>query len=296
MKNNILVMGFFSLCMTTSCSSTMTDEIEQSSQTANLTFSVKGDEFITTFTRVQADSLLKQLDLALYTLKDSVYTKYASIQSSSTDTGFGTISVPNVAYGTYTVLCVGNASSFGGHVNLDNFKQLSFDQGQVPVTYYVSQTVTVDANSSSIPLELHPACASFKIIMNGALPSGISNLKMEVKQASNYLDGSTGLAPSGKLQDYSRTVTIPTEYVGGKGITARTNIFLPEEDMSSNSGICVSVSALDSDGKVVISYLFEDVPLKRGYITTYTGNFFQNDSQGFAVSVDNEWGVLSETY
>ena len=58
----------------------------------------------------------------------------------------------------------------------------------------------------------------------------------------------------------------------------------------------IKAAALDANGNEIVSYDFASVPLRIGYITTYTGNFFQDDEVGYSITVDNNWGNISGTY
>lgn len=296
MKNFICGIALMGSMLAVSCSSTLADDLEQSSQTANVTFIVKQNDFQRSFTRAEASSVLKNLDLALYTVKDGVYTKYADVSSVSSDNGFGTLSLSDVSYGTYTLLSVGNASTYGGHSVLSDIHQIRFQESKLPVTYYVCQQVTVDANTTTIPLELVPACASFRLAMNGKIPSNTANVRLTVTNASTCLDATTGLAPASKISDFCADQVIPESYWGLAGQTVRVNMFLSAAAMLENSGISIKAEALDSEDNVIVSYDFEDVPMQVGCITTYTGNFFESYNPAFSFTVDNNWGSHTGTY
>lgn len=296
MKNFFWVFALILSMLATSCSSTLTDELEQTTQTADLTFIVKPDAFQSSFSRATASDVLKQLDLALYTVEGGVYTKYADVKTSSSANNFGTVSVSNVAYGTYTLLAVGNASIYGGHADLSDIHQISFESDPLPVCYYACQQVSVNESSSTIALELKPACASFRLNMNGSIPQNTSKIVFSIKNASPFLDATTGLAPTGKIQDFDSSITISSSYWGQAGKSVRANMFLSAKDMSEHSGVTIKATAFDEDDNAIASYDLEDVPLKIGYITTYTGNFFQADNQGFSFTVNDNWGELSGSY
>lgn len=298
MKNPFMVGALFVSMLTASCSSTMTEEIDslKGNETANLTFSVLGDEFQSSFTRADASEVLKKLDLALFTEKDGVYTPFASAQSEVSDENFGTFSISNVPYGTYTVVSIGNASNSGGHADLTNPLQISFEDGVIPVTYYVCQAITVNASVDNIVLTLKPAVATFKLAMNGAVPSNASKLRFEVQNISNYFNAITGLASVDKIGDWSTDISFPASYIGQQGKTARINMFLSAEDLSTNSDVNIKATAFTAENDVIVSYDLVNVPLRRGFVTTYTGNFFQNDAQGFEIVVDNTWGELTGSY
>ena len=53
----------------------------------------------------------------------------------------------------------------------------------------------------------------------------------------------------------------------------------------------ITVNALKSDGSVIKSRTFADVPMKVNRLTCYTGNFFAEDEAAtqFRLSVDDAW-------
>ena len=304
MKNSSWVSAISIAFLAVSCSSTVTEEfdsIEVETQKKDLTFSVQGDDFQidqSSLTRAAASDVLKTLDLALYTINsDGTYSKYAEVQSSSSDDNFGVISVPDVAYGTYKVVAMGNAtSSYGGHATLSDPLSITYEEEKVPMVYYTFQEVTVSSATGTVALELKPAVASFKMYMQGTIPENVSKLRFDVTQCSNSFDATTGLASAGKIKDYALSLDFTSSMVGKKNMNARLNVFLPVEDYTTNSPVTIKATAFDSNGEEVVSYDFASVPLRIGYVTTYTGNFFQNDEQDYSITVDNNWGNLTGTY
>ena len=304
MKNSSWVSAISIAFLTVSCSSTVTEEfdsIEVETQKKDLTFSVQGDDFQidqSSLTRAAASDVLKTLDLALYTINsDGTYSKYAEVQSSSSDDNFGVISVPDVAYGTYKVVAMGNAtSSYGGHATLSDPLSITYEEEKVPMAYYAFQEVTVSSATGTVALELKPAVASFKMYMQGTIPENVSKLRFDVTQCSNSFDATTGLASAGKIKDYALSLDFTSSMVGKKNMNARLNVFLPVEDYTTNSPVTIKATAFDSNGEEVVSYDYASVPLRIGYVTTYTGNFFQNDEQDYSITVDNNWGNLTGTY
>lgn len=182
MKKSCWVSAIVIAVLTASCSSTVTDDFDSTeveSQVKDLTFSVKGNDFQidqSSLTRAAASDVLKTLDLALYIPQsDGTYSKYAEVQTSSTDENFGTITIPNVAYGTYKVVAVGNAtSSYGGHATLLDPRAITYEEEKVPMVYYVFQDVIVSSSTGNVALELKPAVASFKMVMQGAVPENVA--------------------------------------------------------------------------------------------------------------------------
>jgi len=304
MKNSSWVSAISIAFLAVSCSSTVTEEfdsIEVETQKKDLTFSVQGEDFQidqSSLTRAAASDVLKTLDLALYTINsDGTYSKYAEVQSSSSDDNFGVISVPDVAYGTYKVVAMGNAtSSYGGHATLSDPLSITYEEEKVPMAYYAFQEVTVSSATGTVALELKPAVASFKMYMQGTIPENVSKLRFDVTQCSNSFDATTGLASAGKIKDYALSLDFTSSMVGKKNMNARLNVFLPVEDYTTNSPVTIKATAFDSNGEEVVSYDFASVPLRIGYVTTYTGNFFQNDEQDYSITVDNNWGNLTGTY
>ena len=304
MKNSSWVSAISIAFLTVSCSSTVTEEfdsIEVETQKKDLTFSVQNEDFQidqSSLTRAAASDVLKTLDLALYTINsDGTYSKYAEVQSSSSDDNFGVISVPDVAYGTYKVVAMGNATnSYGGHATLSDPLSITYEEEKVPMAYYAFQEVTVSSATGTVALELKPAVASFKMYMQGTIPENVSKLRFDVTQCSNSFDATTGLASAGKIKDYALSLDFTSSMVGKKNMNARLNVFLPVEDYTTNSPVTIKATAFDSNGEEVVSYDFASVPLRIGYVTTYTGNFFQNDEQDYSITVDNNWGNLTGTY
>lgn len=296
--NKIKLLGAFLSLITASCSTTLTEELPEA-KFATLQISVRSPE-LTEMTRavVDAKDVLKAVDLALYSSDNQGnLTLYKSVSLDVTNTQACKLVLQDVAYGKYQILALGNASSYGGHATLTNPKDVYFENQMVPITFRAYQTLEVKALTQDLTLTLEPMVSSFRIYMKGAVPEGISSLLFEVTNAANHFDATTGLATADQVVPWSNTITIPADRVGTVNLNGRLNLYLTEADLSTgNSTVAIKVSALNSKNESLYSVNLQQVPLKIGSITSYTGNFFQDDEFGFSIQVDNTWGELSGTY
>ena len=178
---------------------------------------------------------------------------------------------------------------------LDNIQEIGYDNGFVPTAYYCCDTIQVNVDNKQFTLNLTPAVAAFRLQMKDAIPINSGSLTFEVSNASNYMNGLNGLAASEKIQTYTSTINLPETVWGNAGQSARVCMFLPMVDMETNSNIIVKVTAYSSDGSEITSYTFTNVPMRRGCITTYSGNFF-GDGTAFSITVNDTWDEINETF
>ena len=62
--------------------------------------------------------------------------------------------------------------------------------------------------------------------------------------------------------------------------------------MATTCKLKIAVSGLDEDGTVIRKHTFEDVPVTRNRITTYTGKFFED---GDGVFTQSDFGFVVQT-
>lgn len=229
--------------------------------------------------RKEAKELGTVLNFAVF--KDGE--KVLKVNQKSEDNGFGTISA-NLSEGTYTVVVL--IHSCNGNATISTPEKITFPDNKVTDTFAYCSDITVDGNSEySITVER--IVAAFRMTIADAIPDDVTQLQFAYTGGSSTLDATSLLGCVNSRQKEIRAVT---DHTAGQVF----DIFsFPK---SENKGLNLTVTAMDASGKTIKNNEYENVPIEKNKITTYTGKFFMDSSgeemEGDAhivIKGDNEW-------
>ena len=269
--------------MMTACSSESEDEMVngQSSMVNDkaevvLTFSPYE---MTAMTRAatSVSEAVTRLDVWLYESGAEV----TAVHQSSSDDGFGSISVTLDKTKTYTLYAVGHRS--GGAATLED-GVITFPDDKVTHSMYYSTTFS-PSTTTELSCEMTRIVAQFRFEITDDIPAACKKLQFTISDVFDRWNVSTG-----GTHQLNRTSTV--NYGGTSPIFNVYAIVTDAETLHT-----VTVTALDASDQAISSQssrTFTDVPLRNGYKTTYRGTFFIDTpvTSGFTVDDWNEYDAV----
>lgn len=198
------------------------------------------------------------------------------------DDDFCTLSV-KLSDGTYTVVAVGHSSTISATIKSPTVCQFTASDGEkLTDTFCHCSTITISGGTQyTLPMYRAGAMVQF-CLKDSVVPDDFAYFLME------YTGGSANFNPT-TLEGITKS-TQSEKRIRNDLMIHQCYTF---PYMATSGTLRMTCSALSSDGTVIRKRVFEDVPVTRNRITTYTGHFFEpGDGQftqsdfGFVVHAD----------
>jgi hypothetical protein len=207
------------------------------------------------FTRAAVADYATRLDVWLY----EGGTEVQAVHQQSTDEGFASLSVRLEKSKTYTVYAVAHKAA--GAATLSD-GVVSWPDDKVTHSFFYSQTFS-PATTTTLNCLMERIVGNFRLEVTDKMPEGVARMTVDVGVSPTRWD------------------------VGGFGVNAvsRVSSFTPAVDSSPTLSVFllagseeekrdITVMAYDASDAVVQQRVFEDVPIRAGYRSTYRGAFF----------------------
>ena len=188
------------------------------------------------------------------------------VQDKSTEgNNFGKVSI-KVPVGEYNMIAVASKNQ---NVQINSVTEVVFPD-KVTDMAYIYEKIVVKTGNNAFSSLLKRAVAKFTIENTGEKSNDASQLVFHLSgNCSNKFNPTTGLAvDNGQIDP---VVAIPKDIPTKYSVYA----FLSSAD---EKNIKVDVDVKDKNGSVLKSLSFNDVNLKVGYVTTYSGNLFEQSN------------------
>ncbi|MFW5526268.1 MAG: FimB/Mfa2 family fimbrial subunit [Prevotella sp.] len=238
-----------------------------------------------------ASAAFSRITLAIF--KDGALVDQVN-QSAEKD-GFGNINM-KLENGTYTAVVL--AHSCEGTVNIANdVYKVAMPDNKVTDSFWCNQEFTVGDNTSTVNLSLERIVGKFVLKVLDNIPSKVKTMEFYFTGGSSTLDAVNGVG----IVNSRQTVKIPvTSDMVGKPATFEVYTF-PRTD---SEYLKMKVSALNSSGASLTTKTFEEVPIAKNQVTTYSGSFFGGDpgsggdtNVSFTITVNTVWdGQIDEAF
>ena len=212
-------------------------------------------------------SVVNHLDVWLYESGAEV----TAVHQSSSDDGFGSISVTLDKTKTYTLYAVGHKAD--GATLSDGV--ISFTDDKVSHSMFYTTTFS-PATTTELSCLMTRIVADFRLEITDDIPTACKSFRFTVNGIYDRWNVTTGGTHS---LDRVSTIT----YGGTSSIF---NVYAIVTDASTTHDI--TVEALDADDGVIQTRTFTNVPLRNGYKTTYRGTFFI-DTPATASFLVDDW-------
>ena len=274
----IAVCGLLSACQS--------DDEFSAAAVHEITFQVTNYEQydLDDFTRASGADALDHLVMGVFdAATDAVVGSVTAQNKADGKSSYGTFSV-SLPEGRYRAVFIGYNGSRA--CQMSSSTSITFEGDHVPHSFLSSMELTVDGKTAQNQnVVLKRAVAAFRLVVKEALPQGLATFRFVNRGGGTALNAQTGFCTEQKERTYD--ISVPTSSIGKSNVEISCYAFLPAEEAAMN----ITVNALKSDGSVIKSRTFADVPMKVNRLTCYTGNFFAEDEAAaqFRLSVDDAW-------
>ena len=266
------VIALLALVVLTACSNEQEECVFNGSAAENQT------EVTMTFTPYEQTAMTRaatsvatvvtRLDVWLYESGSEVQ----AVHQSSSDDGFGSVSVTLDKTKTYTLYAVGHRS--GGAATLED-GVIAFPDDKVTHSMFY-QTTFSPATTTELSCLMTRIVAQFRFEITDDIPATCKKLQFTISDVFDRWNVSTG-----GTHQLNRTSTV--NYGGTSSIF---NVYAIVTDAQTTHDI--TVTALDENDQEVQTRTFAAVPLRNGYKTTYRGTFFIDTPMTMSFTV-NDW-------
>lgn len=202
----------------------------------------------------------------------------------ATDEDFGRMTM-QLAEGEYTVVAVGHSSAVSATIKSPEMVQFTAKDGEkLTDTFCYCGRLSVGGQADTHELEMNRASAMFRMVLtDAAVPDAFAKLKFD------YTGGSANFNPA-TFAGTTKSTQSETRKAVGTGIYEVYTF----PYMAAKGTLKVTVSAMTESGNVIRQRTFEQVPVTRNRITTYTGKFFEDGDgdmteEGVGFTVNPEW-------
>ena len=264
----ILVSLFFTACTKTNINEDFIDDT-----VVQLQFSPVYEIIEITKAATSISSLATRLDVWII---DGTETQ--AVHQSSTDAGFGTISVTLNKTKTYTLYAI--AHSANGQASLED-NVVSFPDNKVTQTLFYTTTFC-PATTTSLSAVMTRISAQFRMETADAIPNDVTQMKFTV-----YNTGTTFNVSTGTFGNKIDKVTHYTSISRANDGTASFTVSLFPDNITETANFRITVDAMKANDDVYKQREFLDVPIKSNYKTVYHGTFFTDQSFSSSFLVDD---------
>ena len=202
----------------------------------------------------------------------------ADYHQTTGDSGFGALSLTLNSTKQYTLYAVAHKCTSPASLS---YGVISFPDDKVTHSFFFSSTFT-PTKGMNMNCLMQRIVAQFSFTTADQVPSWCKTMRFTIYDIYDRWNVTTGGTHS--LDRVSTFENFTTKNDG----TVTFNIYAIVT--SSNTSHDVLVEALNADGDVVEQHLFEDVPLRNGYKTAATGNFFTDAAATFSFTAE-EWNT-----
>ena len=224
-------------------------------------------------TRGSAVTAFSKLNVQLFDANgEKVYDKVKT--QLSTDADFCTMSL-KLSAGTYTIVAVGHSSTISATIKSPESVQFTASDGEkLTDTFCHCSQIVVGNSAAAFTLPMYRVAAMIQFVLTDTqVPNNFAFFLIE------YTGGSANFNPQ-TLEGITKSTQSEKRIRNSLNIhQAYTFPYL-----ATSCTLKMTVSGLDTDGTVIRKRVFENVPVTRNRITTYTGKFFEDGDGEFTQS------------
>ena len=213
-------------------------------------------------------------------------TEVAAVHQSSSDAGFGTVSVMLNNTKTYTLTAVAHKCT--GNATLTN-NVIAFPDEKVSHSM-VYRTTFTPATSTSLSCLMTRIVGHFRFTTTDQVPADAYTMSFALGTSFTRWN----IGTSAGANAISRTATFDNFSRNQDG-TMTFNLYIIPTNLTDTDHMDITVTALKQNGDEIETRTFEDVPIKAGYKTTYHGAFFVTEGVTSTFTVDdwNEFDTVN---
>ena len=234
---------------------------------------------------VSIDRVCSRISLTLFKGEEKV----KSVNQTRRDAHFGRLTV-TVPKGTYKVVII--AHNGAGTATISSPSKIKFTNNKVTDTFYYCGDVTVE-EAGQQTLTLERAVAMFQLNISDAMPEKIARLVFRYTGGSSTFDAVSG-------QGCIKSKEMETREVSAEQYGKPSSFQIYTFPRADSQELRIQVSAESKMGEEVIKREFLEVPIQKGQIARYTGNFFDGyvdaQSRELGLQVDTAWRRIERFY
>jgi len=221
-------------------------------------------------TRAAVADYATRLDVWLY----EGGTEVQAVHQQSTDEGFASLSVRLDKRKTYTVYAVAHKAA--GAATLSN-GVVSWPDDKVTHSFFYSQTFS-PATTTTLSCLMERIVGNFRMEITDKVPEGVARMTVDMGESPTRWDvGGFGVNAVSRVSSFPLTA----------GSTPTASVFIIADGDEAES-YDITVTAYDGEDAVVQQRVFEDVPIRAGYRSTYRGAFFTSGAVTMTFTT-NDW-------
>ena len=214
------------------------------------------------------------------------------VTQTTEDSNFGNITM-KLADGNYKVIVL--AHNCNGAVSLtSDLNKVTMPDNKVTDSFWCNQTFTVSGTTTNVNLSLERIVGKFVLNIQDNLPENVKTMQFYYTGGSSSLDAENGVG----IVNSRQTVKIPvTSDMIGKPASFEVYTF-PKTD---SEYLKMKITALSASGATITEKTFEEVPIAKNQVTTYSGNFFGStpgtgdQDVNFTITVNTLWDDQIDT-
>lgn len=197
----------------------------------------------------------------------------------------------NLTYGDHTLYFLACKNSYASFNTTDMTVTWGGAEHKLNYVWVAKKVIHVDESTSAAEaVTLDLAVAQVQVQCNDAFPANTGNMRIQAPTACWTLNLRTLQGVAGEVVSTANAST----FAGQTGMALALFTFVPASENIGDMTLTVYNNA--ATPQVLATHTLEDVPVKLGYISHYTGLFFSHD-KSFSFSYENEWrGTDEYTY
>ena len=265
--DSIKALAVVAMAMLTACTDDGAGEVaNDETAEVRMTFSPYDVEPLT---RAAVADYATRLDVWIY----DGDTEVQAVHQQSTDEGFASLSVQLEKSKTYTVYAVAHKAA--GAATLNN-GVVSWPDDKVTHSFFYSQSFS-PATTTTLSCLMERIVGNFRLEVTDKVPEGVARMTIDM-----------GVSPTRwNVEGYGENaVSRVSSFTPAGGSSPTLLVFMlagnDEEKMD------MTVTAYDGEDAVVQQRVFEDVPIRAGYRSTYRGAFFTSGEVSMTLTT-NDW-------
>lgn len=186
--------------------------------------------------------------------------KVKNITQTSSDDNFGSISL-DLDAGSYEVVII--AHNGASNCTVSSPEKITFANNKTTDTFYYYGTLDVSDQTVNKEVTLQRAVAMFKLSITDDIPENAATIEFKYTGGSSTFDATSGYGNVNSKQTETRTMSTDTK-----------DYCIYTFPHSTEKKLSIDVTVYDSGNQGLYEYEFDDIPITRNKITTYSGALF----------------------
>jgi hypothetical protein len=266
--NSVKTLAVMAIAALTACTNDGASEV-MNNETAEVRMTFAPYE-VEPMTRAAVADYATRLDVWIY----DGDTEVQAVHQQSTDEGFASLSVRLEKAKTYTVYACAHKAA--GAATLSN-GVVSWPDDKVTHSFFYSQTFS-PATTTTLSCMMERIVGNFRLEITDKVQENVARLTVDMGESPTRWDvGGFGTNAVSRVSEFPLTA----------GSTPTVSVFIIADGEEAES-YDITVTAYDGEDAVVQQRVFEDVPIRAGYRSTYRGAFFTSGAVSMTFTT-NDW-------